>query len=472
MRLIGITGGIACGKSTVSRAVHQQGYPVIDGDALSRELTGPRGAAIPDILALFGESFLLADGSMNRRKMSRLVFSEPKAREQLDLLMAPHLKSATLREINSARSSGAMLCFLDMPLLFEKGYDQLCDSTWCIWLPEHLQIDRLMQRDGYSEAEALSRIRSMMSSDEKANRASAVIDNSGTIEKTMDQLASLLEKERQRAMSSPRRRRASPSEVALLPQIKPGFPHAAVEKPESSSGFARPDASRKKSSDRRVSWVVPVWLRTALISVIAVLLVCFSALQLMNAYLFRQQNKHVAEQTAIDEQYPLRYNDIILRISSEYNLSPALVASVIRNESSFRPEAESSVGARGLMQLMPDTANWIAGKLRIEQYSQDQLNEPETNIRFGCWYLNYLCTLFRSDPLCVICAYHAGQGEISGWLTNPLISSDGLTMIYERLPEGPTKTYAGRVMRDYGIYQAKYYLQNPHDSSDDDVSAD
>ena len=96
----------------------------------------------------------------------------------------------------------------------------------------------------------------------------------------------------------------------------------------------------------------------------------------------------------------------------------------------------------------------------IDDYHFDKLLDPGTNIRFGCWYLNYLSTLFNGDPLCVVCAYHAGQGEIASWLANPLYSSDGLTLNRNSLPEGPTKLYAGRVTRDYGIYKAKYFDQD------------
>ena len=211
---------------------------------------------------------------------------------------------------------------------------------------------------------------------------------------------------------------------------------------------------------------MPRWLRISLITLTAVLAVSLTSFILMRAWLTRQTDLHRREQLAIDQQYPLEYRNEIQRVSREYNLSPALIASVIRNESSFRPSVESDVGARGLMQLMPETAEWIAHKLKIENYSFDQLYEPETNIRFGCWYLNYLSTLFHGDPLCVVCAYHAGQGEISSWLTNPSISSDGLTMTVDRLPDGPTKTYAGRVTRDYGIYKAKYYSALPSDPAD------
>ena len=461
MRIIGITGGIACGKSTVSREMMRRGFPVIDGDVLSRELTGPGGEAVPAIRSVFGDKYVNQDGSMNRRAMGMLVFADSRSREQLDLVMDPFLRSLTLRKLETARASGTKLCFLDMPLLFEKKYDSLCDSVWCVWLPEDVQLERLMSRDGYTREEALSRMRSVMSSDQKADLASAVIDNSGTVEETLRQASVLLQRELERAGGTPARRRRSVS--------PPPARSAREEAPEEGETIDRPESSRRKPSTRKAAWQMPRWLRVSLITLTAVLAVSLTSYILMRAWLTRQANLPLQEQQAIDHQYPLEYRDEIQRISREYNLSPALIASVIRNESSFRPTAESDVGARGLMQVMPETAEWIAHKLKIDNYSFEQLYTPETNIRFGCWYLNYLSTLFHGDPLCVICAYHAGQGEISSWLTNPSISSDGLTMNIDRLPEGPTKTYAGRVTRDYGIYQAKYFspvLPDPADSAD------
>lgn len=465
MRLIGITGSIACGKSTVSRELLRKGYPVIDGDMLSRELTGPGGLAMTDIRTVFGDRFLLPNGSLNRREMGRLVFSEPLARDRLDRIMAPYLKSLTLKRIEEIRSSGAVLCFLDFPLLYEKGYDQYCDSVWCVWLPEDLQLQRLMERDGYTRDEAMCRIRAVMSSDEKANRSAVVIDNSGPVEDTLQQVEDQLNVELSRINSISRRRR----NTGTVPLQNPVHSLNESDQPPLSSpvsftvpdmGFDRPDSARKKQSDRKSSWTLPGWVRISLISLAFFLAVSFTAQMLMNAYLARRHETHEAEQRAIDEQYPLMYRDLITAIASEYNLAPSLIASVIMNESSFRPGAESSVGARGLMQIMPDTAEWIAHKLHMDNYRLDQLYEPDTNIRFGCWYLNYLGTLFNGDPLCVVCAYHAGQGEISSWLSNPSYSSDGLSLILNNLPEGPTKQYAGRVTRDYGIYKAKYFDQS------------
>ena len=464
MRVIGITGSIACGKTTVTRALSSMGYPVVDGDVLSRELTGPGGSAMEEIRAVFGDRYIQQDGSLNRREMGRLVFSDRQARERLDRLMAPYLRALTLRRIESIRSSGARLCFLDMPLLYEKGYDQYCDTVWCIWLPEDLQLRRLMDRDGFTRDEALSRMNAVMSSDEKANLAPVVIDNSGPVDDTLQQVDEQLSIELSRTECISRRRRSSPPDP-LPDQLQQAVPPPYAPTPVA---IERNEATRKKPSGRKTAWRLPSPIKITLICLAAVLAVSFTAQMLMNAYLTRRLETHRAEQEAIDEQYPLMYEDAIRKTASEYNLSPSLIAAVIRNESSFRPSAESAVGARGLMQLMPDTAEWIAHKLRLDDYAFDQLYDPDTNIRFGCWYLNYLSSLFSGDPLCVVCAYHAGQGEIASWLSNPLYSSDGISLNQNSLPEGPTKQYAGRVTRDYGIYQAKYFDQNDLVSAADD----
>lgn len=114
------------------------------------------------------------------------------------------------------------------------------------------------------------------------------------------------------------------------------------------------------------------------------------------------------------------------------------------------------------MQLMPDTAEWIAGKIGDSNYSFDHLYDAETNIRYGCWYLNYLSKLFRGDAVLVSSAYHAGQTTVTRWLSDKGISSDGVTIPVDKLPDGPTKQYAGRVTTSYGIYEALLY---PNESS-------
>ena len=451
MRIIGLTGSIACGKSTVSSYLASRGCPVVDGDRLSRELTAPGSPVNGLIRSSFGDSVFFEDGSLNRRCLGQLIFSDPLARRNLDALMAPYLMSLTRQRIDELRSSGAPLCILDMPLLFEKGYDRLCDSVWTVWLPENIQVSRLMARDGYSYKEAQSRIRSVLSSDEKASRADRVIDNSGPVDHTIDIVSELLAEELGFSGKSAFRRSRSeaPESRGVYPASDP------VSPPES---YARPEAAvRSRRSPRKASWSMPVWLRSSLIAAAAILAVGITALLMMNAYLHRCEETHIAEQNAIDRNYPLFYRDLIDTYAEEYNLAPAYVAAIIMNESSFQPHAESGVGARGLMQLMPDTAEWIAGKLQVSGFAFERMYDPESNILFGCWYLNYLSRLFLGDPVAVTAAYHAGQGQVKVWLSDPNLSENGYTLSLSSLPDGPTKKYAGRVTRDYGIYKEKYF---------------
>lgn len=464
MRIIGLTGSIACGKSTVSAYLASRGCPVVDGDRLARELTAPGSPVLGLIRSSFGESVFCEDGSLNRRRLGQLIFSDPLARRNLDALMAPYLMSLTRHRIDELRSSGAPLCILDMPLLFEKGYDRLCDTVWTVWLPENVQISRLMARDGYSYEEAQSRIRSVLSCDEKASRADRVIDNSGPVENTIGIVSELLDEE-------------------LGFSGKPVFRHSGSDTPESRGvlsvsdpvsppeSFTRPEAAmRSRRSPRKAAWSMPVWLRLSLIAAAAILAVSITALLIMNAYLHQCEETHIAEQNAIDRNYPLFYRDLIETYAAEYNLAPAYVAAIIMNESSFQPNAESGVGARGLMQLMPETAEWIAGKLHVSGFAFERMYDPESNIRFGCWYLNYLSRLFLGDPVAVTAAYHAGQGQVKVWLSDPNLSENGYTLSISSLPDGPTKKYAGRVTRDYGIYKEKYFSvdQFPADADNAD----
>lgn len=142
--------------------------------------------------------------------------------------------------------------------------------------------------------------------------------------------------------------------------------------------------------------------------------------------------------------YPLAYEDLITQYAAQYGLDPARVAAVIYCESSFRPEALSSAGAIGLMQIMPSTGEWIAQKLG-ETYDVQRLYDPETNIRYGCWYLNYLGERFDGDLIKVTAAYHAGGGRVDEWLQSAENSPDGRTL--ENIPSQVTGAYVKNVSR-------------------------
>lgn len=195
MRTIGLTGSIACGKSNVSAVLRELGAAVVDGDLLSRELTAPGGPALPAIREAFGGGVFHADGTLNRRALGDVVFASDAARKRLDGLMQPLLRSLILRRMEEARAGGAKICVLDMPLLFEAGLDTLCDTVWCVHLPREEQLRRLMARDGLTLSQAEARLRSQLSSEEKAARAQVVIDTSGSIDETRAMIPALYARE-------------------------------------------------------------------------------------------------------------------------------------------------------------------------------------------------------------------------------------------------------------------------------------
>ena len=154
-------------------------------------------------------------------------------------------------------------------------------------------------------------------------------------------------------------------------------------------------------------------------------------------------------------QYPLRYEELIVAHAEAFDLEPWHVAAVIRCESSFRETATSNVGARGLMQLMPDTGAWIAGKFDEEDvYTDDSLYTPELNIKYGCWFLQWLMTRYDGDRTLVTAAYHAGHGTVDKWLADPEISPDGKTL--PEIPYESTRLYVGRVLKACEKYQELY----------------
>ncbi|MGN0778565.1 MAG: dephospho-CoA kinase [Aristaeellaceae bacterium] len=195
MRVIGLTGGIACGKSNVSDTLRQLGAVIIDGDVLSRELTQPGGEALPAIRAAFGEEVFHPDGTVNRRALGAVVFGDDSRRAELDGIMQPLLRQLILRRMEEARAGGAALCVLDMPLLYEAGLDTLCQRVWCVFIPRETQLARLMERDGFTREEAEARLRSQLPALEKASRAQVVIDTSGSISYTKAMIPALYQHE-------------------------------------------------------------------------------------------------------------------------------------------------------------------------------------------------------------------------------------------------------------------------------------
>lgn len=152
-------------------------------------------------------------------------------------------------------------------------------------------------------------------------------------------------------------------------------------------------------------------------------------------------------------KYPVLYADEIKSAAAENGIPAPFVAAVIMAESSYDPAAVSPVGAMGLMQIMPETGEWIAGKLG-EDYGQANFFDAATSIRYGTWYLGFLMSRYDGDVTCAAAAYHAGQGTVDGWLKDPAYSLDGKTLY--GIGYDSTAKYVKRVLDLYDYYQKAY----------------
>lgn len=153
-------------------------------------------------------------------------------------------------------------------------------------------------------------------------------------------------------------------------------------------------------------------------------------------------------------RYKLDYTDEIAKYAEEFGVAPSFVTAVIYTESGFKPGATSHAGARGIMQVMPETGAWIAEKLSVSDFNADMLYEPEVSIRFGCWYLAYLIKQFDGELMTAAAAYNAGPGAVSGWLADQSYTEDGRTLTDIPYPE--TKGYVERVAAARAAYLELY----------------
>lgn len=200
--------------------------------------------------------------------------------------------------------------------------------------------------------------------------------------------------------------------------------------------------AKKNQRKRRRARAAKRWL---LAGTVAALALGFLAL---GARVLLDRHPEITVQT-----YPVEYEDLIRAYAQENGLEPAYVAAVILAESSYRPEAVSSADARGLMQIVPSTGEWIAGKLD-ETFSEEALFDPATNIRYGCWYLGFLMDRYGGDMRCASAAYHQGQGTVDAWLRDPALSSDGRTL--DRIDSSATEKYVDRILKYYEQYEKIY----------------
>lgn len=172
--ILGLTGGIACGKSTVANKLAELGAVHIDADAISRALTAPGGKALPAILEMFGGGVFHADGTLDRRALAEVIFSDEAQKRALEGILHPMVQHGMLEMADQAGREGKKVCVLNVPLLYETAMDCMCDEVWVVTMPQEKQIIRLMNRDSLSREQALARINNQMPLSEKEERATHV----------------------------------------------------------------------------------------------------------------------------------------------------------------------------------------------------------------------------------------------------------------------------------------------------------
>lgn len=194
-RIIGITGGIASGKSTVTEFLRQQGYQVIDADQVVHELQEPGGRLYQALLSAFGPDILQEDGRLDRPKLGAMIFGNPELLAQSSQIQNQIIREELARRRDLLAETEAVF-FIDVPLLFELQYEDWFDQIWLVDVAEETQLSRLMARNALSLEEAEKRIAAQLSLQEKRKRADVLIENNGSVEETLAQVDQLLKTER------------------------------------------------------------------------------------------------------------------------------------------------------------------------------------------------------------------------------------------------------------------------------------
>ncbi|NCC82756.1 MAG: dephospho-CoA kinase [Clostridia bacterium] len=194
MFVLGITGGIGCGKTTAAAILAAHGLPLLDADVISHEVTAPGGVAIPEIIERFGPEYIKADGSLDREAMAHTVFTDRKRLDQLSLIIHRHVMAEITRKRLLLQKQKAKAVVLDVPVPVREGFLDSCDQIWVIWADLELRLGRLQAR-GLSREEALRRMQIQMTEDEYRALGTEFILNNGSVAELETQLDALLNRE-------------------------------------------------------------------------------------------------------------------------------------------------------------------------------------------------------------------------------------------------------------------------------------
>ena len=191
--ILGLTGSIASGKSTVSHYFNEKGIDLIDADLVAKEVVEPRTPGLARVVAHFGSKILTEFGELDRKALGNIIFNDTEKRHDLEKILHGEIEEVINNKISTLKAERKALIVLDIPLLFETNYQTKCDEVMTVFVSHDTQIARLMLRDRLSEEEALARMNSQMSLIDKALKSDVIIDNEGSIDNTKLQVDRWLE---------------------------------------------------------------------------------------------------------------------------------------------------------------------------------------------------------------------------------------------------------------------------------------
>jgi dephospho-CoA kinase len=192
MRVIGLTGGIAAGKSTVSEALRGAGAVLIDADKVGHEAYLPGTETHAALVEAFGGEIVAEGGEIDRRRLGAIVFADPAQRQRLQDIVWPRMKQMMRARLDELAAQQTELVVIEAAVLFEAGWQDLMDEIWVVQVPEEIARERLMSRNGLSAEDANARIRAQLTNEERARQADVIIDNSGSIEDAREQVTKAL----------------------------------------------------------------------------------------------------------------------------------------------------------------------------------------------------------------------------------------------------------------------------------------
>ena len=398
MITIGLTGGIASGKSTVSAELRSLGLPVFDADAEARLAVAAGSEGLAQVIAVLGKEYLSEEGTLDRAKVAERIFHDKEALKAVEAIIHKIVWQQAESFLAASSKQGHKAAVLDVPLLIECGWHKNVDSVWLVSVSRQQQVERAMLRSGMTADEVNARIEAQMSLAEKKKYADVVLDNSGSQAETMQVCI--------RSWSC--------------------FWVASVK------GKRKARSRRTKTHGRLYSWLL----------LLGVLLVIgFGGWKIWSS-----------DTVQMRFVYMWDYQQDIVTYSKKNNVDPFLVAAIIKNESNFKHDAVSKVGAVGLMQIMPETGRWIAEQMGLENYQDSDLYQTRKNIRMGCWYVGELEHEFQHNLVLLMVAYNAGRGQTHEWM-----QENGWDYNFndiKSIPYPDTREYVAKVMQD----RDKYYL--------------